>query len=60
MTFVFQFVQAAQWAAVVGVVVGIVVVVFAIHWQDAQPHSELVQAEQAEKVGKFFDLEKEI
>ena len=50
MTFVFQFVQAAQWAAVVEVVVGIVVVVFAIHWQGAQPHSELVQAGQAEKV----------
>ena len=50
MTFVFQY-QAAQWAAVVEVVVGIVVVVFAIHcWQDAQPHSELVQAGQAEKV----------
>lgn len=44
MTFVFQ------WAAVVEVVVGIVVVVFVIHWQDVQPHSELVQAGQAEKV----------
>ena len=48
MTFVFQN-QAEQWAAVVEVVVGIVVV-FVNHWQDAQPHSELVQAGQAEKV----------
>ena len=66
MTFVFHN-QAAQWAAVVEVVVdtvvGIVVVVFANHWQDAQPepHSaELVQVGQAEKVCKFFDLEKEM
>ena len=51
-----------QWAAVVKVVdiVVVVVVVFANHWQDAQPHSELVQVGQAEKVCKFFDLEKEM
>ena len=47
MTFVFQN-QAEQWVAVVEVDVGIVVVLN--HWQDAQPHSELVQAGQAEKV----------
>ena len=55
MTFVFH-IQAAQWAAVVEVVVGtvvgiVVVVVFVI---------ELVQVGQAEKVCKFFDLEKEM
>ena len=59
MTFVFLY-HTAQWAAVVGVVgivVGIVVVVFAnhcrsagqLHWL-AVPHSELVQVGQAEKV----------
>jgi uncharacterized membrane protein YccC len=55
MTFVFHNQQAAQWAAVVevvvGTVVGIVVVVFVL---------EVVQVGQAEKVYKFFDLEKEM